>query len=226
MQRLAVIIYGPPGSGKGTQANLLAWVKGFIHFDSGKYLRAVLHDPAEQRKKIIRRERALNDGGILNTPSWVLGLFKKETERIYRAGMSIVYSGSPRTIYEAFGDKKNPGLVPFLNERYGKQHVHFFELKMSPATAGSRNLVRQTCTVCGTSILKDSSAEACPICSGELTSRRDDKPGLMKTRIAQYEERTFPIVTRLGKEGYDITVLDAERKPFEIHRHIVRLLDA
>ena len=226
MNKFAIIIYGPPGSGKGTQANLLAWVKGFIHFDSGKYLRAVLHDPAEQHKKVIRRERALNDAGILNTPSWVLGLFKRETERIYRAGMSIVYSGSPRTIYEAFGDKKTPGLVTFLKQRYGKQNIRFFELKMPPEAAGKRNVARRTCVVCGTSILGNAAVAACPICAGELQSRRDDKPELITTRIAQYEERTFPIVTRLKKDGYRITVLDAGKQPFEIHQHIVRRLDA
>ena len=53
----AIIIYGLPGSGKGTQANLLADKLGLIHFDTGKYLERIVHDPANKKNKIIRRER-------------------------------------------------------------------------------------------------------------------------------------------------------------------------
>ncbi|KKU85302.1 MAG: hypothetical protein UY12_C0004G0001, partial [Parcubacteria group bacterium GW2011_GWA2_47_8b] len=45
MAKKVVVIYGPPGSGKGTQANLLAWTKNFIHFDTGKFLEQVVNDP-------------------------------------------------------------------------------------------------------------------------------------------------------------------------------------
>ena len=46
----AIIIYGLPGSGKGTQANLLADKLGLIHFDTGKYLERIVHDPANKKK--------------------------------------------------------------------------------------------------------------------------------------------------------------------------------
>ena len=100
----AVMIYGQPGSGKGTQANLLQAVKNFYHFDTGRYIERVIRDPANAKDKIIQREKKLNESGLLNTPSWVLGIFKKETEKIAKANMGIVYSGSPRTMYEAFGE--------------------------------------------------------------------------------------------------------------------------
>ena len=56
-----VIIYGQPGAGKGTQANLLAHLRGFYHFDTGQYLEEMLHDSRLQNDEIIKRERDLWD---------------------------------------------------------------------------------------------------------------------------------------------------------------------
>src|SRR3989344_4890108 len=54
MKKPAIILYGPPGSGKGTQANLLASKLNLIHFDTGKFLEAVVYDPARQREPHIK----------------------------------------------------------------------------------------------------------------------------------------------------------------------------
>lgn len=225
MQKRAVMIFGAPGSGKGTQANLLMWIKGFYHFDSGKYLRSVLHDPANQSKKIVQKERKLNDAGILNTPSWVLGIFKKESEKINKAGMSIVYSGSPRTMYETFGDKKTVGLVAFLQKIYGKANVVGIYLKVSPEAAAGRNAIRRTCAVCSTGVLATSTDKECPICGGEFKTRVDDKPEIAKTRIAEYETRTLPILSELKKKGMNIVEIDGVRPPYVVHAEILKILN-
>ena len=52
MAKKVVVIYGPPGSGKGTQANLLAWTKNFIHFDTGKFLVQVVNDPDNKNDSV------------------------------------------------------------------------------------------------------------------------------------------------------------------------------
>jgi len=226
MQKRAVMIFGAPGSGKGTQANLLMWIKGFCHFDSGKYLRSVLHDPANQSKKIVQKERKLNDAGILNTPSWVLGIFKKESEKINKAGMSIVYSGSPRTMYEAFGDKKTIGLVAYLQKIYGKANVRAIYLNIPPEAAASRNAIRRTCAVCSTGVLATSTDAVCPICGGEFKTRIDDKPEIAKKRIVEYETRTLPILSELEKAGLKITELDGARPPYVVHVDILKILES
>ena len=64
MLKRAVIIYGPPGSGKGTQAELLAKKFGFIHFDTGRYFEALLHSPETQKNPVLRRERKNFDNGF------------------------------------------------------------------------------------------------------------------------------------------------------------------
>jgi adenylate kinase len=221
MKKQAVIIYGTPGSGKGTQANLLSWNQGFIHFDSGKKLRAILNDPQNRGKKLFDRERKLNEAGILNTPSWVLGIFKKETEKIAKANMSIVYSGSPRTMFEAFGERKVSGLLPLLQKLYGKNGVTFFFLKISPEAASGRNKIRRICAVCNNPVLGDTSTLVkCPMCLGELKTRVDDDPEKYKIRYNEYMTRTMPIVEALKSKGVKIVELNAEATPPEIYARI------
>lgn len=219
------MIFGAPGSGKGTQANLLMWIKGFYHFDSGKHLRSVIYDPSLQSKKIIQKERKLNEAGILNTPSWVLGIFKKEVERVSNAGMSIVYSGSPRTMYEAFGDKKTQGLVPFLQKLYGKKNVYALHLKISPEQAAKRNVVRRTCAVCSTGVLATSTDVSCPICGGAFKTRVDDKPEITKTRIAEYENRTMPILEEFKKKGIVVHEIDGSTPPYVAYAEVLKILN-
>ncbi len=224
MHKKVVLIFGTPGAGKGTQANLLAWTRGFYHFDSGKELRSILHDPARQQEKIIQRELKLNNSGVLNTPSWVLGIFKKEARKIGKAGMSIVYSGSPRTMYEAFGDKKVVGLVPFLEKLYGKENLFVFYLDIDPAVAASRNKIRRTCTVCTNPVLGDAPVTSCPICQGELKTRVDDNPETYKTRYNEYTTRTLPILDELRKQGIVITKINGDQKPPAIFKQILAAL--
>src|SRR3989344_6068154 len=124
MSKKAVIIYGPPGAGKGTQANLLAWTKGFIHFDTGKFLDILVHDKDRQKDPGIAEARKQMDSGELVTPEFVLKITADEAKKIGDSNFSIAFSGSPRTMFEAFGDDKNTGLIKVLEDAYGKENIY------------------------------------------------------------------------------------------------------
>ena len=79
---IAIIIIGPPGSGKGTQAQLLAEKLNLVHFDSGSYLRQVLYDSKYKKNKIIQAERKLNETGKINTPFWVLKIITDKIKKL------------------------------------------------------------------------------------------------------------------------------------------------
>ncbi len=222
--KAAVAIYGPPGSGKGTQAELLVKQYGFFHFDTGAYLRRLLNDPKNKHDKEIQKEKKLNDEGTLNTPSFVLKRVKKETERISRTGQSIVYSGSPRTLFEAFGDTKNKGLLALLKKEYGSKNVFIVQLLVNPKTAAKRNAGRLMCSVCGLPILAASKAKTCSFCGAKAMRRIDDNPKLFAHRLDQYEKRTFPILLKAAKAGYAIKKVNGEPAPYLIHRKIAALL--
>jgi len=222
-----IIIYGPPGAGKGTQANLLAGKLGLIHFDTGKYLEQLLHDSELQKNPEIKMARKIFDSGALVTPSFVLKVTSKKTKEIAKAGWGIVFSGSPRTVFEAFGNQKNEGLIPIFENLYGKKNIVPILLKIDPKISILRNAHRLVCSVCGTAILYSDvkhQHKTCPLCGGKLYRRVVDNPKVFKTRIKEYEVRTAPILAGLKKRGYKITEVDGRPLPYKVFDSILKKL--
>src|SRR3989338_8248277 len=85
-RKWVVILIGPPGSGKGTQAEMLAEKFGLFHLESSK---------------VIAHEREAWKSGQLTNPELVRAWMLEEIRSLYRKGMGIVLSGSPRTMFEA-----------------------------------------------------------------------------------------------------------------------------
>jgi adenylate kinase len=220
----AVIIYGPPGSGKGTQAELLARNFGFVHFDTGRYIEGVVHDPSLRKDRVVQRERFNFDTGKLCTPGWVLKITAEETERIAGSDMSIVFSGSPRTLFEALGDRDNRGLIEVLTRLYGKKNIFIVKLMVKGGSSMKRNSARLLCSVCGLPRLAGSHEGKCSFCGGSLRTRTLDDPKVIVVRLKEYENRTFPILDRMKRGGYKIADINGEPAPFKVHREIVRKL--
>lgn len=218
MNKIVVILYGPPGSGKGTQANLLAKKYGLIHFDTGRFLEAIVYDRERRTEKIIKRERVLFDTGKLMTPRFVLREVAQEAKRIRKSGLGIVFSGSPRTMYEA--DR----LMPALKRLYEKKNIFVFVLDMPAKFSIRRNGKRMTCSVCGHTVLVEyhplSVPKRCPICAAPLYKRVFDKPGLIRVRLEEYKERTTPIIKNLERKKYFIKKVDARPAPYVVLRAI------
>jgi adenylate kinase len=218
MKKIAIILYGPPGAGKGTQANLLASKLGLIHFDTGKFLESIVHDPKRQKEKIVRREKKLFDSGILLTPSFVLSEVAKAIRRIRKAGYGVVFSGSPRTVYET------NGLMPVLERLYGKKNIFIFALNMPAGFSLKRNGNRLVCSACGYTLLTQYYPKVkpkyCPVCGGPFYRRTLDNPDVIKVRIKEYIDRTEPIFDIEKKRGYRVRAIDARPAPFKVFRKI------
>ncbi|MBN2197701.1 nucleoside monophosphate kinase [Candidatus Wolfebacteria bacterium] len=222
----AIIVYGAPGSGKGTQAKFLADKFNLYHFDTGDYLRKIIYDPLLQKNKIIQRERKLNESGILQTPEFVLKVVSQRTKEIIKLNQGIVYSGSPRTLFEAFGNNKNKGLMEILVKGYGKKNVFIFNLDIPEKEAIKRNSKRSICSVCKAPILgiaKDK-LSSCAFCGGKIIRRVDDNPEIMKTRLKEYSQRTKPIFAKLKKGNYKFYKINGEPMPYKIHQTILKKL--
>lgn len=214
---IAVIIYGPPGSGKGTQANLLARSLNLIHFDTGKYLESFVNDPKNQNNPKIQKERALFDSGILLSPDFVLNVVKTKVTKLAKSEFGVVFSGSPRTLFEA------KGLMPTLEKIYNKKNIIPIELKVKDATAIKRNSARLVCKLCESTIIKTLLSNKfnhrmCPVCGADLYKRTLDNPKVIKVRLGEYRNRTKPIFAFLKKRGYIITEIDGEDKPEEVFK--------
>jgi len=218
----AVVIYGPPGAGKGTQAELLARNFFMIHFESGRYLENLLHTPEAKKSKILEREKSLFDTGKLCTPSWVLGTFSRVVRAVGSAGYGIVFSGPPRTLFEAVGGKRQKGLFDVLEEVYGKKNISVVELEVGMKVSGKRNEARYVCSVCGLPRLSWAKGARCGFCDGALKKRVLDDPEVVKKRMEEYVERTKPIIAEVKRRKYKYVCIGATKRPEKVFQDIVR----
>lgn len=218
MNKTAIILTGVPGSGKGMQADLIADRLGLVHLDTGKILRAILHDGPGRNDSVLKRERELNNAGFLNTPSWVLAILKKKVAAMAKLGYGVVFSGSPRTMYEA------GGLVPFLEKLFGKKNVYLINLRVPFTVAAKRNSLRLVCATCRRPLLLEfyplKNPRHCPVCGGMLERRTDDDPLKFKTRTEEYQKRTLPILEYMKLRGYKIIKIDGTPPPYKVFQKI------
>jgi len=198
VSKIAIIILGRPGSGKDTQAELLAKKFGLIHIISSKLIEKVLKSREKSVKlegKIynLEKERRLQRSGFLNTPEFVSALIKSEIKSAAYRNKSIVMSGSPRTLRELRDE------LPLLNKLYGK-NVYIFHVKIGPKEVYVRNLKRHR---------KD---------LPELDTRK-----IIKKRLETFNRYTWPVIKLLKKQKRIIDI-NGEQKIMKIHKDILKIL--
>jgi adenylate kinase len=222
MKRIAVILYGPPGSGKSTQAAMLADRFGLIHFDTGKFLEAEVYDPVRQKEPAIRRERKHFEEGDLMTSNFVYREVSRAVRKLARAGWGIVLSGSPRTLYEA------KRLAPLLEKLYGKKHIFIMILELPKRLSITRNSSRLVCTVCKRPLLAAyyplRRARHCPYCGGRLYRRTLDVPDVIRVRLREYKEWTTPVFAYLRSRGHSLHRVGGRAAPYKVLHAIARRL--
>ncbi len=218
--RKAILIFGPPGAGKGTQADLVAQELNLVHFDTGRYLNELIKSKKDPSRKI---KTGIKTGGLVES-SFVLQVVKKQLKKISQAGFGVILSGSPRSIPEAFGDKKRKGLIPFLAKLYGRENLVIFKLEIPPQESIDRNSKRMVCSVCERSHILKVRLNSCPFCGGKLIRRSDDNPKIIKIRLEKYCAETEPIFTELKKHGFKVHKIDGNSKPAVVFRSITRRL--
>ena len=210
MEPFALFLFGPPGSGKSTQAELVAREFGAAQIDTGSLLHKILSDPARQNDPKVQQERVKQEvDGQLNDSIWVAGLVIEEARKLHAAGKSIVFSGSPRTIFEAEVE------APILQQLYPAR-LFYVILEVHEETTLFRNSHRRICATCGklyTWLQETKNVALCTVCGGPLVTRPDDKPEVIKRRMRVYRERTAPLFSFLQSQGVASIKIDGEPVP-------------
>lgn len=220
-----IILFGPPGAGKGTQAELLADKLGHYHFESSKVIEACFQN--ESPEKVfnidgkafkVEDERKRWEAGELNSPPFVVNLMIEKIKDLAEQGKSIIFSGSPRTVYEA--EKE----IPLLKELYGKENIKFVLLEISAETTIFRNSHRRICELIRHSILFNKETEnlaECPLDGSKLVKRKGlDDLETIKNRLRVFAEQTFPVVERIEKEGIHVKKVNGEQTVADVFKDV------
>lgn len=225
----AVLLFGPPGSGKGTQADLLSTKFGFVHLDSSMALEEWFRNVDDKdsvqvdgKKYYAGDERKLWETGILVSPPVVVHIMKEKIRQIHDARKSVVTSGSLRTLYEA------KALFPLLEELYGKSNISVLYLKLDPEQSIYRNSHRRICELMRHSILANDETNKlslCPLDGSPLIKREGlDSVETIKVRLKEYKERTEPVFEYVTNAGLSIVAIDSNQSVAEVFDSILQAL--
>jgi len=219
--KLIIILIGPPGSGKGTQAELLSEKFNLVHFETSKVLEKKLKKVDPKNKELVRAKE-LYDAGKLVTPKLVAKIVLEEIEKIHKKGKGINFSGSPRTLLEARRE------LPLLEKLYGKDNIKIFYLKLSQKESVKRNSVRKICKKnrhpIPLTLPEYKNIKKCPWDGSEIITRSLDKPGIIKKRYGVFLKDTKPVVDYLKKQGYKVYKINGEQSIESVFKDILKVI--
>ena len=219
---IAVVFYGPPGSGKGTQAKLLSDKLNLYLFDTGDFLRKIFSNPKFKNNKEIQAQKNLYNEGKLVSVEWILKNVSQKVKELAKLDQSVVFSGSARSLFEAFGDKKHKGLVKILEEIFGRNNLYFFYLDIPNSESIKRNSRRSICPTCKNALLAfASNMKNCPLCGDKIERRSDDKKDIIVKRLKEYRQMTIPVIKELKKRKYKVIKIDGMPAPYKIFNKIL-----
>lgn len=236
MPKQVVILFGPPGAGKGTQAELVAEKLGLYIFETSKILekefRRAENLPESSQERYAKidgenfdvlKEKKLWENGTLNSPPWVTFLVVKETTKLYEEDKELILAGSPRTVYEV------ERVMPALEKLYGKENIKVILIEISPEETIFRNSHRRICELVRHSILFNKETEklkTCPIDGSKLIKRKNlDDPETIKVRIKEYTERTFPMLEYFEKHNFEVSKIKGEQTPSDVFNDILKAIN-
>ena len=191
---MILLLLGPPGSGKGTQAKRLEQKYGLVQLSSGDMLRAAIKAGSE----VGKRAEAIMKAGKLVPDEVVIAIISERIDRDdCRRG--FVLDGFPRTTAQAEA----------LDRLLAEKHLtldHVIELEVDEAVLTKRIVGRYTCATCGAGYHDEFKRPVregvCDVCAGtSFTRRPDDNEATVKARLAAYHASTAPILPYYAAKG-------------------------
>ena len=181
-----IILLGPPGAGKGTQAQRLVARRGMVQLSTGDMLREARTSGTAMGRTVA----AVMDRGDLVTDEIVIGLIEENLQS--GKGGGFIFDGFPRTLAQA-------DALGALLERSGRRLDTVIEMQVDDAALVKRIAGRFTCGDCGEVYHDDTRPTARPgICdkcgSANLQRRADDNAESLKIRLMEYYKKTAPLI--------------------------------
>jgi len=213
---MRLILLGPPGAGKGTQAKMLKEKFQIPQISTGDILRQAVKDNTE----LGARAKTIMDAGQLVPDDVVIGVIKERIrQEDCRAG--FILDGFPRNIAQA--EKLSETLVE-MNLKIDK----VINLEVDAEEVVERLTGRSTCVDCGTMFHQVSRppkvSDVCDGCKGKLEQRPDDNRETIQERLKVYEESTAPLKEFYKKQG-NLKTVEAKGSVEEIFSNVCEMIN-
>jgi len=183
---MKLVLLGPPGIGKGTQAKILAEKYNLLHLSTGDILR---HEITQKTKLGHIANNFINDGQLVPDDVMLHLMDKRLKQKDAQKG--YILDGFPRTLSQGIGLEE-------ILEKQNQKLDSVFLLEGNNEKILERLSGRRTCRLCGeiTNLLLESrkDGEKCNRCGGELYQRDDDKPDVIRERLEVYRLQTEPLI--------------------------------
>lgn len=213
-----IILLGPPGAGKGTQASRLEADRGMIQLSTGDMLRAAV----KAASPVGMQARAVMDAGALVSDDIVSGIIDEKLASLDPA-RGVIFDGYPRTAAQA-------GQLDSILAGRGRALDHVIELEVDEDKLVARIVGRYTCARCGAGyhdVFKQPRvAGICDVCGSDAFKRRpDDNEETVRTRMAEYRAKTEPIIPIYAARGR-LARVDGMGEIDDVTKAIEAILDA
>jgi len=202
-----IIITGPPGSGKGTQAKMLAEKLNLQHISTGQAFRKEIEKKTELGQKI---EESLNAGNLAPDEITIEIVKKRLAEEDCEKGW--ILDGFPRTLAQA------KALDEFAKIDF------VIDFAVPEEVSIERISARRECKSCGAIFgLAQGQPEKCTVCSGEVARRDDQDPEVIKKRLDVYNKQTQPLLDYYKPKNI-LYIIDGNRPVQEIFSELQKIV--
>jgi len=226
--KLVIILLGPPGSGKGTQAELLAEKFDLCHVESSEIIEKYLANAkkgdyviVEGKKYFLLEEKKLRESGRLTSFPLITFWMTSKIKELAKEGKGIVASGWPRSLYEIKEE------MPIFERFYGKKNIKVILIELSDREVIWRNTHRKTCELMRHPILyskETAKLTRCPFDGSKLLIRKDDTPEAIKLRLREYRKNTLPLVDYFKRQGIKVKKINGEQSVADVFKNILKAL--
>lgn len=210
-----ILLFGPPGAGKGTQSALLVERRKMRHLSTGDMFRAAIKNETDLGKEA---KRYMSEGKLV-PDSVTIGMVEEELGKLH--GAAFILDGFPRTVVQA------EALEMLLQKRSLKIDKAIF-VEVPNSLLLGRLTGRRVCKSCGTTYHIEASPTKqpgiCDKCGGAVIQRDDDKEEVIATRLNAYEQSTRPLKDYYQSKGR-LVVVDGMGSTVDVFARIERVLN-
>ncbi|HMX62960.1 MAG TPA: adenylate kinase [Candidatus Sumerlaeota bacterium] len=212
-----LVLFGPPGSGKGTQSERVVKQYSLTHISTGDALRTAIRNKTAvglKAREVIERGELVSDELVTEMLREIIRPLRDTTD-------SFLFDGYPRT---------TPQVEQLANlcEEFSLSHPAVINLHVPEETLILRLTGRRICADCKATyniyFKPTRQAGVCDECSGPLTKRVDDNPETTRERLRVYHEQSAPVLRIYGEQGVLYTI-DATGSTDDVAKKISRIIE-